>query len=274
MKIPGVGEVNKTWMMAGTAGFVGVVGYAYYKNHKASKAAAADLASASAADQYSSTGGAPDYGTNYGGQYSDSYGGVDPNTGVPYAYENYQDYGKSSSTTTIQTNSEWVSQAEQDGQNLYGATYQVATDAVQKYMAQSPTGLPANEYSLMQSIIAELGTPPTGGPFRLIQASSGTGTGGGGGGGGGTGLKNLVPGVEITVPYDVKAPMTAAKLAGKFGIGLQHLLNVNPGKTASSTGTFKVPYEVRKGDTLDSIGKKFGISADHLAQIISGEGYV
>lgn len=271
VKVPGVGKVKKSWVYGGGIAFVAVFGYVYYKNKKTAAASAAALASTTASTQYSdsSLGGSPDYGTNYGGEYYAGYGGIDPNTGVPYAYENYQDYGSSSSSSTITTNQAWVSQAESDAQQLYGATYSVAVDAVEKYMAQSPGGLPANEYTLMQSIVAELGTPPTGGPYRLIQASTGTTTTGGG-----TSLQTLTPGTVITVPFNIVSPMNMQQTASKFGISLQHLINSNPGSTSATTGQVNVPIQVQPGMTLQSIAMSFGISPEHLAQVLTGEGYV
>lgn len=282
MKIPGVGEVKNSWLAVGGAGFLGVLGYAYYKNHKASQANAAALSSANDASQYSDTGGSPDYGTNYGGEYYAGYGGVDPNTDVPYAYENYLDYGQSSSTSTYTTNEEWVTAAISAAQG-FGNTYAAAQKAVEDYMAQSPSGLPASEYAEMQSVVAELGPPPTG-TFRLIQATPGTTSNppSGGqppsGGGGSTPVtdKSIAQSVGkvVQIPYLVKSPNTMAKTAAKFGISTAHLVSNNPGKTASYQGVVNVPMEIKKGMTLASIASAFGDGQEHMAQILSSQGVI
>lgn len=54
-------------------------------------------------------------------------------------------------------------------------------------------------------------------------------------------------------------------LAKEFGISLQHLLNNNPGTTASTTGTtVNIPYLVKKGDTVNSVASYFKISPAHF----------
>lgn len=285
MKIPGIGDVKNSWVAIGGSVFAGVLGYAYYKNHKANAAAATASAAAADSTQYADTGGSPDYGTNYGGEYYSGYGGVDPNTGVPYAYENYMDYGQSSSSSTITTNEEWVTEAIQDAEG-FGATYAVAQSAVETYMAQTPTGLSAGQYTLMQGVVAELGQPPTGGPYRLIQASSGVTSPPGGGSnpppsggqppssGGGETFKNIAGGEVINVPVNIVPPNTMQKVATQYGISLQHLINNNPGKNAKTTGVVQVPYDIPKGMTLDKLASTFGISPEHMAQVLSSQGII
>lgn len=276
MKIPMVGEVNNKWAAFGGATFVGVLGFAYYRKHKQSQADAASLASASAATQYADTSAATDpYADSY---QSGGYGGVDLNTGVPYAYEAYSNYGNTQTVGTITTNSAWVSQAESDAQNLYGATYTVAVDAVEKFMAQSPAGLPANEYTLMQSVLAELGQPPERGPYRLIQArNQGGGTLSGGNPPSGGITKTLTAGEEIRVETAIRPPATVATTASRYGIAPEHLILANPGLNLTPGSTniqVWVPYRVVHGDTLVSIAAKFQINPEHLAEMLTSQGLV
>jgi LysM repeat protein len=293
MKIPGIGEVKPVYAVGGGALILGVVGYAYYKNGKAKKAAAAAATTSAAVSAAGSSSGIdpatgvpyvdetgagssgidPETGIPYADEAGEdnTYGGIDPNTGLPY----YDEVTQSSTTTNpnaITTNQQWIEQAESDAQNLFGATSAVAQAAVEAYMSQTSAGLPANEYTLMQSVVGELGPPPTG-SFRLIQSTGGTtGTTSG------TGVTTtLTPGQQILVPYNINPPATVATVAQKFATGVPNIIAANPGLNLSANSTsvsVQVPWKVQAGQTLQSISTAFGIGEEHLAQILTTQGIV
>ena len=126
---------------------------------------------------------------------------IDPATGITYGQEQGASYvgapsGFITGTGSVEvsgtgqaytTNSAWMSDALQDAQNYYGATYALATTALGKYLSQTPQGLLPDEYQLVSEVVAQIGQPPVNGPYRLIQgAPVSTGGGQGTGGGGGT----------------------------------------------------------------------------------------
>lgn len=164
VKLPVVGEVKKPVLYGSAAFIFGVVGYAYYKRRKADQTANA-----------SSTSG-PDAGVDptTGLPYSQEsgvygFGGTDPATGVPYIYEQ-QNQPPVTGTTGFTSNAAWLAQAETDAVDLFGADFALATSALGKYLAQTPSGLNANEYQLVSEVVAELGQPPKNQPFRLIHS--------------------------------------------------------------------------------------------------------
>jgi hypothetical protein len=267
--------------VGGGAMVLGVVGYAYYRNKKTQAAANAAAATSSAAANGTLAGtGAgdsgidPNTGLPYASESGDgvgTYGGIDPATGVPY----YDEITQSSTTTNpnaITTNSAWIEQAESDGQNLFGATDAVAVSAVGKYMAQTSAGLNSAEYLLMQQIVAELGQPPTGGPYRFIQASGSGGTTTTGGGS--TTLANSV-GKVVNLNAGVKAFGNVQGLATHFGESVAHLQLLNPGISAGQTsGTVVVPVLITQGMSLASLSAKFEESEENIAQQLSSQGIV
>jgi LysM repeat protein len=96
-------------------------------------------------------------------------------------------------------------------------------------------------------------------------------------GGGGvpvTAPASLKAGQQIAVQVNITGGKTMASVASSNGIALQHLIDFNPGSSASTKGVVNVPYLVKKGDTLDSIAGHFGISPEHLAQELAGQGIV
>lgn len=279
MKVPGLGEVKTPYVVGGGVVFVGVIGYAYYRNKKqnAAAAAAATTSNTAAATDVNGIGAGSSgidpatdipYADEQGGS---TYGGIDPQTGVPY----YDEVTQSSTTTNpnaITTNQQWIEQAEADGQNLFGATYALAVQAVEDYISQSTKGLPANEYQLIQSIVAELGPPPVG-TFRLIQ-SSGAATGTGTTTGTTSASKTIKAGEVIQVPVLISSGNSMAKVAAKYGISLAHLIQNNAGSSAGTQGVVNVPYLIQPGDTLTSLAAKFGDSAEHMSQILQSQGII
>jgi hypothetical protein len=279
VKIPGIGEVKPVYAVGGGALVLGVVGYAYYKNKKSQAAAASAAVSSTAAGDGTLAGtGAGDSGIDpsTGLPYADesddgadTYGGIDPATGVPY----YDEITQSSTTTNpnaITTNEQWIETAEQDAENLFGATPAVAESAVEAYMSQTTAGLPTNAYTLMQSIVGELGQPPVGGPYRLIQAGGGTSTTGGGT----TTLANSV-GKQISLNSNIGSFGSLSKLAAHFHEGLPEIQNANPGVAANATtGVVKVPVLITKTTTPQSLATLFMESVENIEQQLESQGIV
>lgn len=280
MKIPGMGEVKTPYVVGGGVVLVGVLGYAYYRNKKqnaAATAAAATSDTAAATDVNGigagSSGIDPATGIPYADEEGgDTYGGIDPATGLPY----YDEVTQSSTTTNpnaITTNQQWIQQAEADGQNLFGATYALSVQAVEDYISQTATGLPASEYQLIQSIVAELGPPPVG-SFRLIQSngpSGGTTTTTGTTTGSST-LANSV-GKVVNIPTNIASFGSLAKTAAYFEESVAHLQAANPGLSATATtGAINIPYQIKAGDTLTSIAAKFKENPENVASVLSTQG--
>jgi hypothetical protein len=291
MKIPGIGEVKPVYAVGGGALILGVVGYAYYKNGKAKKAAAAAATTSAAVSAAGSSSGIdpatgvpyvdetgagssgidPETGIPYADEAGEdnTYGGIDPNTGLPY----YDEVTQSSTTTNpnaITTNQQWIEQAESDAENLFGATSAVAQAAVEGYMSQSSAGLPVNEYTLMQSVVGELGPPPTG-TFRLIQSTGGSTTTPPTGGSGGT-IANSV-GKAVLIPSNIASFGSLQKLSDYFGDSVAHIQEFNPGVSAGqTTGVVQVPYGIKQGDTLASIAAKFKENPENIASVLASQG--
>lgn len=276
MKVPGIGEVKTPYVVAGGGFVLGLLGYAYYKNKKQS---AANAAASSAASQGTSDGtGAgsdgidPQTGVPYsqeGGAYGSTYGGINPATGLPY-YDEITQSTTTGSSNAITTNAQWIQQAESDAQNLFGYTEAVATSGVGKFISQTNAGLQPNEYQMMQSVLADLGQPPTGGPYRLIQAPSSTG-GGGGTTGGGKSLK--VGNFVVNMPVAITPPKTVTSVANQFGISPQHLLNNNPGLTLSSKNVqVNVPVAVTPGTTFQALASRFNENVANVQAYLEAQG--
>lgn len=170
MKIPGIGEVKPIWMVAAVGSFG--VGYIVWRRQKQAQATADAAAAQSTDDSIDPSTGMP-YADEESGD-AGIMGSIDPETGYPYAYENSgSGTGNTLSTSPITSNEEWITEAEQDAQYDFGATEALSQSAIADYIAQSPAGLPSNEYQLVSQIIATIGPPPVG-SFRLIQAQGTT----------------------------------------------------------------------------------------------------
>jgi hypothetical protein len=278
VKIPGIGEVKPAYAAAGGAMVLGIVGYAYYKNRKQSAAAASAAAAsttASATDQSGIGAGSSGIDPNTGLPYANAaygaygtYGGIDPATGIPY-YDEITQSSTTGSSNAITTNAAWVQQAESDAQNLFGATSVLATSAVGKYLSQTTSGLQSNEYLLMQQVVAELGQPPTGGPYRLIQAAGTSTTAGG------SSYASLTPGQVVKIPVAVTPPKTITSIARQFNETTAEILANNPGVSLTSTNVqVNVPVLIKKGDTVQSLATKFGESVEHIEQVLAGQGII
>lgn len=184
MKIPAVGEVKNKNVAIG-AGVVGVIVLvAYMRKKKASATPAAADAGAVDPNAIDPSTGVP-YGQEVGS------GGYYVGSSVPNPYVSQTGTQTTTGTGGAYANNElWLAAAIQDATNLFGVSYALATMAFGKYLAQTPSGLNPNEYAAVSEVVATIGQPPNGGPFRLIQAApSGSTTSSSGGetdAGGGT----------------------------------------------------------------------------------------
>lgn len=193
--VPGVGPTKKKWVIVGGAATVLIVGVAYMRYRNTSAAAAAVNATTPATGAYSSgsqdqypadgtTGNPSDpystdpqtgitYGDegNQGGFYTEGYG-PSMSGQTPYAadssYGGYY-YGNTNPTTntTISTNEEWLTQAEND---LQGVGYDQATAAAA--LSKVLAGLPvtAAQKDIFEQALGIDSNPPQGYklPIRLI----------------------------------------------------------------------------------------------------------
>lgn len=166
MKLPGMGEVKNKNVAIGGAVVVGLVAVSYYRKKKAASAAAT---SATATDASSVDPNAidPNTGIPYG-EEAGYAGGYYTNSSIPNPYVN-QGSTIGTGGDTYTTNGAWLSDAEQYASNQFGAAYSLATTALGKYLAQDPKGLQPDEYQLVSEVVATIGQPPVGGPYRLIQ---------------------------------------------------------------------------------------------------------
>jgi len=165
MKLPGVGEVKNNYVLIGGGVIGGYVLLAYYRKRKASQATVstdATMQDPSAVD--------PNTGLTYG-QEGGQYSGYYTNQTAFNPYVGQTGTVQAGSTGTYTDNTAWISDAEQDAVGFYGASSSLASSALGKYIAQDPAGLNPDEYSLVSEIVAQIGQPPIGQPYRLIKAT-------------------------------------------------------------------------------------------------------
>lgn len=174
MKIPGIGEVKPVYVVGVGAAAAGVVVYAYVKNRNATAAApATDTTGGLSGDQIDPATGLPysqEQGAYDQGAAFTPYGGIDPSTGIPYIDEVGNPGGVGGNPNPITTNTEWSQTAQQELENTFGYDTATSQSAVRKYLGQKD-GLTPTEASAIQTVVAEIGTPPTGGPYRIITSA-------------------------------------------------------------------------------------------------------
>lgn len=188
MKMP-TGK-NKTLAIGGAV-VGGLVIVWYVRKRSAANSASAATSGSSGYDPNAID---PNTGLPYGQE-----AGVDPNTGLTYGAESGFGFGYSGSAvnaggaatsgtggTVYTSNTQWMSDAQQDAQNYFGASYELTTSALGKYISQTPQGLNDNEYAVVSEVVAQIGQPPVGQPYRLIHATPAPPSGGGNPGGGGS----------------------------------------------------------------------------------------
>lgn len=203
MKVPGIGEVKPVYVVGVGAAATGVVIYAYVrkKNSTAVAATGVDPSIDPATGQpyaneidpatglpYSQEQGVQDTGAAF-----TPFGGIDPSTGIPYIDETGTHLGTVGTPNSIQSNQDWANTAQQELENTFGYNAATAQSAVRKYLGQKDS-LTATETSAIQTVVAEIGNPPTGGPYRIITGGTSTsGTPGTPGGSSAAGaISNLV----------------------------------------------------------------------------------
>jgi hypothetical protein len=161
MKLPGMGEVKNKNVAIG-AGVVGVIVLlAYFRKKRAVPAPSGDgTIDPNAID--------PTTGIPYG-EETGSGGGYYTNSSVPNPYVN-QTSTTSTTGKTYTDNLSWLYDAEQAAVNQFNVNYALASSALGKYIAQTPSGLNPDEYLAVSEVVGLLGPPPTG-THRLIQAA-------------------------------------------------------------------------------------------------------
>lgn len=180
MKVPGIGEVKPVYVVGVGAAATGVVIYAYVRKRKTAGAVAgatdpsidpstgqpyANEVDPATGVPYSQEQGAQDAGAAF-----TPFGGIDPSTGVPYVFESGSNVG-TGNANPILSNTDWVSTAQQELENSFGYSSATAQSAVRKYLGQKDS-LTASEASGIQTVVAEIGPPPTGGPYRIITGAA------------------------------------------------------------------------------------------------------
>jgi hypothetical protein len=149
VKLPGVGNVDRKWVLAGGAAVAGIVVFAYWRNSRLPTDPAVE------GDQYAT-------GDNY---TPDAYvGAVQPGG---------ETYDPNDGTTNVPTtNAEW-SQLVIDALESVGYDRAKAAQTVGKYLAGQP--LDTSEKLIIQVAIAMLGNPPAG-ALPIISAPASTTT--------------------------------------------------------------------------------------------------
>jgi len=167
MKVPGVGEVDSKYVMLGGGVVAGLVGYAYYKRRKGSAASATASTDSTGIDPNAID---PSTGVPYGqeqGYGSDYYQGTISN---PYVSQTGQTTGTGTAAGQYANNEQWYQDAITQSTNYFGVSFLTASAGLGKYLTQNSGGLNPDEYMAVSEIVALIGPPPNGGPFRLIQA--------------------------------------------------------------------------------------------------------
>jgi hypothetical protein len=139
VKVPGVGGVDRKWVLAGGAAVAGIVVFAYMRQR--SQAGEEELAEEG--DQYAA---GDDYTPDaYIGATQPGGESYDPNAGE---------------TNLPTTNAEWSQRVVEALTSMSGYTPEMASQTVGKYLAGNPLTLA--EKILIQTAIALVGNPPAG----------------------------------------------------------------------------------------------------------------
>jgi hypothetical protein len=193
----------------------------YVRKRSAANTASATTTSSSGYDPNAID---PNTGLPYGQE-----AGIDPGTGLTYQAESGFGYGYSGSAvnaggaatsgtggTVYTSNTQWMGDAQQDAQNYFGASYSLTTSALGKYISQSSQGLNPDEYAVVSEVVAQIGQPPVGQPYRLIHATPAPPSGGEGSGGGGSTPPPPPPPPNNGIPagYHMQDPQVATLVVG------------------------------------------------------------
>lgn len=191
VKVPGVGEVKKTYVWIGAAATAGILAVAYYRHRNAANAAAANAATPVTGDtsQYDPNAIDPNTGLTYAqeaasGQIGAQEGGVSGYGGSYYGSGNivgYDQYGMPIYSTGIagnnvyNTNADWATAAENQLQ-AQGVDYQTAANAISRILAG--LSVTSQQQDLFMEAVGQLGQPPQGypKPIKLQNAPTGPGS--------------------------------------------------------------------------------------------------
>lgn len=177
MNVPGIGNVNKTYVYAGGALVVGIVGYAYYKRRQQDNQAAADATAGTDSTTPTDTTGTGDTGSVYqppvgydSSAYDYSYGGSAGAYSPPYYYS-----PGSPNAPVLATDAAWfqaaVSWLEQNGTDS-----QAAAAALGNYMHN--ICMTESQANIVREAEGALGRPPqTSHNIAICSASGGSGGG-------------------------------------------------------------------------------------------------
>lgn len=136
--VPGVGKVDRKWILAGGAAVAGIVLFAYWRNSRVpDEEAPEEGAEYATGDQWT-----PDAYIGATAPGGESY---DPNDGT---------------TNRPGTNDEWSQRVVEALVSMAGYTNEMASQTVGKYLAGNPLTL--SERILIQTAIALVGNPPSG----------------------------------------------------------------------------------------------------------------
>lgn len=135
VKVPGVGKVKTTYVIAAGALVAGIVGYAWWTRRSAAASA-------------------PVYDVDSVGETDYRAPGASSNYTAPAPPEG-----------TISTNVQWSNAALQWAQT-HGYDEFTAAMAVAQYLSRKP--LNTKEADFIQVVTAQIGPPPTGGPWMII----------------------------------------------------------------------------------------------------------
>jgi len=241
---------NKKILLGLAGAGIGLVGILWYRNKESSS-------SSSSADTADS--------------------GIDPTTGIPYADEDYGEYGTpgeegtydpltgeylpgpGTSETYTATNQTWSQEAEAYLENL-GYDPTTTATALGNYLNGIP--LSQSEYDIVSAALGFFGNPPSGAPSPILEG------GGGSGQGSGTGTTVKVPNVVGSVSNTASVVMLAKGLkltVNRSGSGTGSWIirsqsptagkQVKVGSTVTATATRQKAASTKKV-TTKSVTKK------------------
>lgn len=225
MKLPGLGEVQNKNVMLGGGVVVGIVAYAYYRRRQSANAAATAVTDGGVDPNAID----PSTGVPYGqeqGYGSDYYQGTISN---PYVSQTGTTTGTGTAAGQYTTNTAWYADALTEATNYFGVSFGTATSGFGKYLTQSPSGLNPSEYQAVSEVVALLGQPPVGQPFRLIQAAPTT-----------TPPPDTTPPPKTTPPPSTTPPPTSTPPPSGGGSGIPPGYHMQPAQFAVLPGSMSL----------------------------------
>lgn len=262
IKLPGVGEVNKKYLIAGGGVLLVILAVVMYRKNKAASAAAAAAASGNASTP------------------------IDPETNYPYGSPEDQaalaalsaasgtggNFGGGSATTPtvpagtgLTTNAQW----EQDAVNFLTQTIQLPAANVSSALGAYLAGqdLDPGQMDIVHQAIAAEGVPPVaaadGYPPNLRETAV---TPPAPGPGGTPGTPKV--GAAFEGPWMVQRGQTKQSIAGHFGLTTTQLDQANPGATYAPGSGLKIPWLIQAGQTMQFIAAAFEIPVSQIAPYV------